>query len=46
MNSKGNLWDEYVEQLDGEQIELTDLFNYFNTDELQEFLEFLRDEME
>lgn len=34
------------EKICGESVSLTDLFNFFDTDQLEEFLEFIKEEQE
>ena len=42
---KTTLWEQY-EKLFGESVSTTDLFNFFDSDQLEEFLEFLKEEHE
>lgn len=42
---KTTLWKQY-EELCGESVSTTDLFNFFDSDQLEEFLEFIKEERE
>jgi hypothetical protein len=44
--TKKEIWEEMEELLQCENVSMTDLFNYFSSNDLQGFLEFLKDEME
>lgn len=49
--SKPSLWGEFLEVLDPcdhsiEEVSMTDLFNFFDSNVLVEFLEFLKSESE